>query len=113
MCMQHETPLFLHLNYPQRNQYAADSFILRLRDTTEVVYRRRSKGRQNANNPFRYPNGKPMVSGIKTIGFEYKNHRFSDAKPNDNDNVNVNGNVNVNVNGNVNVNVNVNGNVNG
>ena len=99
MCMQHETPLFLHLNYPQRNQYAADSFILRLRDTTEVVYRRRSKGRQNANNPFRYPNGKPMVSGMKTNGFEYKNHRFSDAKPNDNVNVNVNVNGNGNVNG--------------
>ena len=71
--MQHETPSFLHLSYPQRNQYAADSFILRLRDTTEVVYRRRSKGRQNANNPFRYPNGKPMVSSIKTTGFRMRN----------------------------------------
>lgn len=44
--------------------------------------------------------GRPKKT--KTIGFENKNHRLSNEKPNVNDNANDNENVNVNVNDNVN-----------
>ena len=76
----------------------ASELITVLMETIKPQVDANNKRFENGNKGGRPPKDKskkPVVSDLKTIGYESENHRFSDSKPN----VNVNDNVNVNEDG--------------